>query len=130
MAKRRKKGRPGKAKQPEPGSAEDQHIENQKADTQSFRQEIVRHIYLSIPIICSSLYLELSALASIQGLDLQSMLSLKLDAVLEQWASTVSPKLGSLQLSRAFSLFQDAAFVCALAWSVSMIRRLLLKVGR
>lgn len=75
-------------------------------------------MYWSLIIPCSlaNISIFLLALVSVQVVDLQSMLSLQWDAALEQWASKVSPKLASPQLSMAFFLFQDAAFVCALAW--------------
>ena len=126
----RRKGRPvtanirAKKRQPE---AEDGHI---KTDTPNIKPATVKGIHRIPHIICYSsiiffpVYLRLSVLASIQGLDPQSMLSLQWDAALEQWASRVSPKLASPHLSMAFFMFQDAAFVGALAWSVFTVRLL------
>ena len=57
------------------------------------------------------------------------MLSLQWDLALEQWASRVSPKLASPHLPVAFFLFQDAAFVCALAWSVFTTHLFLFAMG-
>ena len=126
MAKR-KKGRPAPANhQDKQAEAEDKHI---KTDTPNIKKITIQGKFGVLPIICCSfivclpVYLELSALASILGLDLQSMLSLQWHAALlaEQWASRVSPKLASPHLSTAFIMFQDAAFLCALAWSVFII---------
>lgn len=100
--------------------ARDGHVKNQTTSTSILKR---------IPILCCLVYLKLSALASVQGIDLQSMLSLQWDAALEQWASKVSPKLASPHLSMAFFMFQDAAFVCALAWSVLIFRLFLLSMG-
>ena len=78
----------------------------------------IHEVYWALFFLCFSVYFYLSALASTQGLDVQSMLSLQWDGTLEQWASKISPKLASPHLSMAFFMFQDVAFVCALAWSV------------
>ena len=142
MAKR-KKGRPGAAnhkdKQVEAKVAQNNHIHHIKrereseretdTDTPNIEQNTVQGKYRVLPILCCSLilglpiYLELSALASILGLDVQSMFALQWHAALlvEQWASRVSPKLASPHLPMAFFIFQDAAFLCALAWSVFIV---------
>lgn len=90
--------------------------------TRNLKRSILRRVYPVLSTLCCLVHLILSALASIRCLDLQPMLSLQWDAALEQWASKVSPKLTSPPLSMAFSMLQDAAFVCALAWSVSIIQ--------
>ena len=133
MAKRRK-GRPGavnkKSKNAGAQDAEEhQHIKSQITDTQDLKQNILGQVYRALPILCCSVYIYLPTLTSTQGLDLQSMLSLQWDAAQEQWASRVSPKLASPHLSMAFFVFQDAAFVCALAWSVFIIRLFLPSMG-
>lgn len=102
--------------------AEEGHDKNQISGTSNIKGNIFRRIHLVLPLLCCFVYHNLSALALILGSDLQSMLSLQWDAALEQWASKVSPKLASPHLSVAFFMFQDAAFVCALAWSVSISR--------
>ena len=117
----RRKGRPERAKKhaklpKQNGKAEEGHIKNQITGTSNLKGTIFRRVHLVLPLLCCFLYHTLSALALIQGSDLQSMLSLQWDAALEQWASKVSPKLASPHLSMAFFMFQDAAFVCALAW--------------
>ena len=123
MAKRRKR-RPGGAKSPnikQPRAEladEPKHNQDRTADTQNLKRDILHQVYWALIIPCSlaNISIFLLALASVQVVELQSMLSLQWDAALEQWASKVSPKLASPQLSMAFFLFQDAAFVCALAW--------------
>lgn len=125
MAKRRT-GRPGtaknKAKQAEAELVEDEHVENQAIGTPKLRQPIVCQVYWALLISCYSGYFCLLILALSQGLDVQFMLFLQWDAALEQWASMVSPRLASPHLSMAFFMFQDAAFICALAWSVIITR--------
>ena len=124
MMAKRKNGRPGsanakknrsKVRYAEAELAEDQDINKDRTDTRDLKQ-----VYLALFSLCFSIYLFLIALASSQGLDIKSMLSLQWDVALEQWTSKVSPKLASPHLSMAFFMFQDAAFVCALAWSVSI----------
>ncbi len=128
MAKsKRKKGRPGPANHKDKqAEAEDKHI---KTDTPNIEKITVQGKSRVLPVLCCSfivclpVYLELSVLASILGIDLQSMLSLQWHAALlaEQWVARISPKLASPHLSMAFFMFQDAAFLCALAWSVFII---------
>lgn len=96
----------------------EEHTKNETTDTQNITQNLPYHlIYVLLILWCSfSISIYLSALALAEAVDLQSMVSLQWDVALEQWASKVSPKLASPQLSMAFFLFQDATFVCALAW--------------
>lgn len=126
MAKRRK-GRPGAAKNK---LQEDEQIKNGSTEIRNLRQK--NHAKLSqaqlFSLCCLAFIIHL-VLVSITDLDLQSMISLQWDAALEQWASRVSPKLASPHLPMAFFLFQDAAFVCALAWSVSITQLCPLSMG-
>ena len=124
MMARRKNGRPGsanatknkskKVRYAEAEVAEDQDINKDRTDTR-----VLKQVYLALFSLCISINFFLIALASSRGLDIKSMLSLQWDVALEQWTSKVSPKLASPHWSMAFFMFQDAAFVCALAWSVS-----------
>lgn len=134
MAKRRK-GRPGMAK-----NKVRPNVLKQNLQTNSKLDIIQQNTYpnqTSIPKStgCYPVYASQSLSSfpplyqSIKGVDLQSMLSLQWDAALEQWASRVSPKLASPHLPMAFFLFQDAAFVGALAWSVFIIRLFLHSMG-
>ena len=116
-SKMRIKGRPAKRAKQKAPRAEEKYIKNQITDTSDLKGNICYGVHLLLPLLCCFVYHTLSAL---QGSDLQPMLSLQWDAALEQWASKVSPKLASPHLSVAFCMFQDAAFVCALAWSVSI----------
>ena len=96
-----------------------EHTKNQTTEIQNLKQHVPCQVYLVVLLLpwCSvGIFIYLSALASALGVDLQSMLSLQWDAALKQWSSKVTPKLASPQLSMAFFLIQDAAFVCALAW--------------
>lgn len=107
-AKHKIKSRQAKAELPE------EHTENETKDTQNLPYLLICVLLI---LWCSfSISIYLSALALAESVDLQSMVSLQWDVALEQWASKVSPKLASPQLSMAFFLFQDATFVCALAW--------------
>ena len=110
---------PNKVKRARQAKAElaEEHSKNQ-ANTEDLIKDLPRHVYCMLLILWSSfsVFIYLSVLASAQGVDLQSMVSLQWDVALEQWASKVSPKLASPQLSMAFFMFQDAAFVCSLAW--------------
>ena len=126
MMAKRKNGRPGsanakknkskKVRYAEAEVAEDQDINKDLRDTQDLKR-----VYLALFILCISICFFLIAFASSRGLNIKSMLSLQWDVALEQWTSKVSPKLASPHLSMAFFMFQDAAFVCALAWSVSIL---------
>ena len=121
------KGRPAgtfkKGKLPKYGDiAGAEAATGQTTGTWNLKRNILRRVYPLLFTLCCLVHLIISALTSIQCLDLQPMLSLQWDAALEQWASKVSPKLTSPPVSMAFFMFQDAAFVCALAWSVSTIQ--------
>ena len=95
----------------EPRPPKDQII----ADTQSHKDHAITRL---IPFLCFwGINLNhLSAVLRTEKVNVQSMLFLRWDATLQQWASTVSPQLASPHLSMAFFLLQDIAFVCALAW--------------
>ena len=87
-----------------------------QGDIQNIKLKLPCQVFFLLLIPWCSFFVYLFALASALGVDLQSMLPLQWDTALEQWVSKVSPKLASPQLSMTFFLFQDAAFVCALAW--------------
>lgn len=121
----RRKKRPG-APENKPNLVKDP--ENQTTETQHLR--IRPQIYWALATSCNLvIHVFIFPLVSSKGLDLLSMLSLQWDVALEQWASRVSPKLASPHLPLAFFLFQDAAFVCALAWSVFTTHLFLLAMG-
>ena len=111
-----------KRKNRRPGAAKNNMRQKTLVDSnQTTGQGDIQNTKLRAPFILLlipwySFLVYLFALASALGADLQSMLSLQWDTALEQWASKVAPKLASPQLSMTFFLFQDAAFVCALAW--------------
>ena len=87
-----------------------------QGDIQNIKSKVPCQVSFLLLIPWCSFFVYLFVLASALGVDLQSMVSLQWDTALEQWASKVSPKLASPQLSMTFFLFQDAAFVCAFAW--------------
>ena len=123
MAKRRN-GRPGPANAKKNKSKKIRYAEPEVAEDQDINKDLtgtrdLKRVYLALFILCISIYFFVITFASSRGLDIKSMLSLQWDVALEQWTSKVSPRLASPHLSMAFFMFQDAAFVCALAWSVS-----------
>ena len=116
---KRKNGRPGSANAKKNKSKKVKHAEAEVAEDQDINKDLtdtrdLKRVYLALLLLCISIYTFLTS----RGLDIKSMLSLQWDVALEQWTSKVSPKLASPHLSMAFFMFQDAAFVCALAWSV------------
>ena len=111
---KRRNRRPGAAKNSR--RLVDKNQTTGQGDIQNIKTKVPCQVFFSLLISWCLFFLYLFALALALGVDLQSMLSHQWDTALEQWASKVSPKLASPQVSMTFFFFQDAAFVCALAW--------------